>query len=73
MLSKEEKEELKYFANSSKLREDMQRLAETKYNPFLINGNVDADKILEFLTEYNCFINHAPKIFRKIIDKDMRL
>lgn len=73
MLNEEEKRELKEMANSSKLKEDMRRLSKTRYNPFIVNGNVDLDKFLTFLTEYNYFINHKPKPFRKIIDKDMRL
>lgn len=73
MLNEEEKRELKELARSHKLQEDMRVLSKTRYNPFIVNGNVDMDRFLLFLTEYNHFINHAPKSFRRIIDKDMRL
>lgn len=73
MLNEEEKRELKELARSHKLQEDMRVLSKTGYNQFIVNGNVDIDRFLIFLTEYNHFINHTPKSFRKIIDKDMRL
>ncbi|MBM3246087.1 MAG: hypothetical protein FJZ13_02030 [Candidatus Omnitrophica bacterium] len=73
MLSKDEKKELKELASSSKLRNDMQAMLKMRHNPFMIDGKVDLDKFLEFLNEYNYFINHNPKIFSKIIDNDMRL
>jgi len=72
MLSDNEKKELKDAARSLRLREDMQKLSKTRHNPFLINGSVNLDSYVTFLTEYNHFINHSPKLFRKIIDKDMR-
>ena len=72
-LGEEEKRELRELANSSQLREDTTKLTETRYNPFIINGNVDIDRLLIFLTEYNQFINHNLKPFQEIIDKDMRL
>jgi len=73
MFSEEEKRELKEMAMSSRLREDMRRLVKMRHNPFLEGNIVDIDKLLAFLTEYNYFINHASKLFRRIIDKDMRL
>lgn len=44
-----------------------------KLNPTLIDGKVDMDKLVDFLTQYNEFINHNPRPFKKIIDKDMKL
>lgn len=73
MLSEEEKRELKELASSPELRTDTQRLLKARYNPFMVNGNIDLDKFLAFLTGYNYFINHNPRVFCKIIDKDMRL
>lgn len=73
MLSQREKEELKRAAKSHRLRSDMQKVAQERYNPFLVNGNIDLDRYVTFLTEYNYFINHTPKLFRRIADKDMRL
>ena len=73
MLSKEEKEELIKLAKSEKLRKEFKKLSECRYNPFIENGKINSDKFLKFLNEYNEFINHAQKPFKKIIDKDMRL
>lgn len=73
MLSNEEKQELLNLAKSSKLKEDFRELTINRFNPFLVNGNIDVDRIIEFLTECNAFTNHNPKPFRKIIDRDMRL
>lgn len=73
MLNEKEKKELKELAKSPELKEDMHRLSETRYNPFVIKGKVDIDKFLIFLSEYNHFINHTPRTFRRIIDEDIRL
>ncbi len=37
------------------------------------DGKVDADAHIEFLNQFNEFINHEPKPFRKIIDRVMKL
>jgi hypothetical protein len=73
LLNDKEKNELKELARSLQLKGDTERLAAGRYNPFVINGEIDIDKFLSFLTQYNQFINHRPKLFQKIIDKDMRL
>ena len=71
--SKKEKEEFLRISKSKKLREDFENLEEKKHNPFIKDGKFDIERYIEFLNEYNEFINHAPKPFKKIIDKDMRL
>ncbi|MCB1189950.1 MAG: hypothetical protein H7A23_18080 [Leptospiraceae bacterium] len=43
------------------------------HNPFIQDGKVCVDKYIEFLEEYNAFINHQPKKFKKINDKEMIL
>ncbi len=73
MLTDEEKRELLDIARSTKVREDFRRLSEHRHNPFIVDGDVDMDRLLTFLTEYNIFINHTPKAFRRIVDRDMRL
>lgn len=73
MLSNEQKKELLEMARSSKLKNDMERVSKNRHNPFVVNGRVNMDQYLTFLDEYNLFINHRPKPFRKMIDKDMRL
>lgn len=60
-------------SKSETLRLDMQRVAAQRHNPFVKNGQPDIDAILQFLMEYNEFINHEPKPFRKIIDTVMLL
>ena len=47
--------------------------AEQKHNPFFKNGKAHADAYIEFVTQYNDFINHLPKPFRRMIDNDMKL
>ncbi len=72
-LSKNEKEELLDLAKSDSLRNDMKYLSANRFNPILVNGIVNMDRVIEFLTQYNEFNSHQMRPFRKIIDKDMRL
>ena len=73
VLSEQEKRELRDLARSPQMKEDLRKIAENRYDPFLVDGEVDMDRIVAFLTEYNSFIDHAPKPFRKIMDGNMRL
>ncbi len=72
-LSKQEKEELQRGAASALFRKDMQHLSANRFNPLIAGQNIDMDRLLVFLTEYNEFINHSPKPFKPIIDKIMKL
>ncbi len=72
-LTKEEKKEIKTLAKLKKLKEDLRKILNQRYNPFVINGEVDIDKFLDFLNEYNQFINHTPKPFKKILTKKNKL
>ena len=72
-LSKKEKEEFRQVAASALLRKDMQHLSANRFNPFIDGQNIDMDRLLIFLTEYNEFINHSPKPFKPIIDRIMKL
>ncbi len=72
-LSEAEKTELRAAAYSAKLRDDFIQLGKNRINPFLVNGQVDMDKLLTFLDEYNAFFGRRRKPFSKMIDKDMRL
>jgi hypothetical protein len=72
-LSEREKQELLRLASSSSLKEDMEYLAAHRHNPVLVDGAVDMDRLIEFLTQYNECINHEPKSFVPMIDRDMRL
>lgn len=72
-MSEREKQELKELANSAQLRLDSRRLRENRNNPFMEGNKINLDNFLVFLDEFNSFMNHCPKPFRKIIDRDMRL
>lgn len=72
-ISEDEKKELLRLAGSLSMREDMERVAYQRHNPFIKNGIVDLDAYIEFVTEFNEFINHEPKPFEPMIDRDMRL
>jgi len=72
-LSKNEKEELIALARSASLKKDMQYLSAHRHNPLIVNGKVDPDRYITFVTEYNEFINHQPKPFKPIIEKIMKI
>ena len=59
--------------HSSQLRDDFRFLSEHRHNPFLRNGQVDVDAYIQFVTEYNAFISHRPRPFRKMTGNDFRL
>jgi hypothetical protein len=73
MLSGEEKRELLTAAGSPKLREDIRKISGNRINPFILNGEINMDLLLEFLTQYNAFIGHKPRKFRKIIEREMKI
>lgn len=71
--SKEAADELREMAGSIALKNDMEAIARGRHNPFIKAGRVDVDAYISFVSEFNEFINHEPKPFKQIIDKDMRL
>jgi hypothetical protein len=73
LISEHEKKEMLRLAGSSSLRKDAEYLTAHRHNPVVIDGKVDMDRLIEFLTEYNEFINHKPKPFKPMIDRDMKL
>jgi hypothetical protein len=72
-ISKIEKEELLRIAYSSSVKEDMNHLSNSRYNPVMVNGNVCLDSLISFLTQFNQFINHKRKSFRPTVEKVMKL
>ncbi len=72
-LSDKAEKELVDFSRSDSLRRDMEIVTSNRYNPFVRNGIVHADSYVEFVTEYNEFINHRPKPFVPMAERDMRL
>lgn len=71
--SPEAEKELIDLARSEDIKKDMETLRLRWETPFIKNGSVDVDGYIEFVTQFNEFINHEPKPFRPIIDRDMRL
>lgn len=72
-ISKKAAKELLRLSNSESLKKDMEILRHGRHNPFIKDGNVNLDAYVKFVTEFNEFINHEPKPFKKIIDKVMKL
>ena len=66
-------DEMRELSRSVALRSDMEAVARSRHNPFIKNGVVDCDAYIEFVTAYNEFINHEPKRFTPMVDRDMRL
>ena len=73
VISEVEKRELLRLAKSFSLRKDMRYLSSNRHNPFVKDGKVDVDACVEFVTQYNEFINHEPKPFKPMVDKVMKL
>ena len=72
-ISKKAKKELVESSRSISLRKAMKKIASNRHNPFFKNGKVDTDAYIEFVTQFNEFINHAAKPFRPMIDKIFKL
>jgi hypothetical protein len=73
MISRAAEKEIREAARSESFRNDMKAVADSRHNPFIKNGNADAEAYIVFVTEYNAFINHVPKRFEPMLDTDMRL
>lgn len=65
-LSKEAARELKELASLTQVRKDSVHLFKNRHNPFIVNGEIDLDRWVAFLSDYGDFVNHTPKPFRKI-------
>jgi len=73
MIDEREKAELLRLADSLSLKEDMRYVSAHRHNPLIVDGQVSIDRLLDFLNGFNEFINHEPKPFKPMIDRDMRL
>lgn len=73
LLSEEERQDMLRLAGCPDLKRDMELIVSGRHNPLLVNGAVDMDRLLDFLTQYNEFINHQAKPFKQMLDSDMRL
>ncbi len=72
-LSNAEKEELLRLAGDQSLKEDMAYVAAHRHNPVAAEGKVDLDRLVEFHTQFNEFMNHREKPFRPMRDREMKL
>ena len=66
-------QELLELSQSYTLKKDMEIISSKRHNPFFKNGMCDVDAYLEFVSQYNEFINHEQKPFKEMLDRDMRL
>ena len=73
LLTDEEKAELRLLAASESMRADSELLRAACNDRFIVDGKVDCDRVIEFLSEYNAFLNHPVKPVRPFIEKIMRL
>lgn len=72
-ISEKSRKELIKASKSSSIKKDMRQISVNSSNPFLKNGKPDAEAYIEFVNQFNDFINHAPKPFKPIIEKDFKL
>lgn len=72
-ISQEDRDELLALAGSRRMREDTARVSASRLNPFLIGSEVSAELVMEFLTQYNEFLNHQVKPLRPFIERNMKL
>ena len=72
-LSEKAEKELVALAKSDDLRKDMAMMKTRWQNPFIKDGEVEIDAYIDFVQQFNEFINHEPKPFKPMIEKDMRL
>ena len=72
-LTEEEKQGMLEESRSESLREDMAHLRELNAGSFIVNGEVDTDRVIEFLQFYNEFLNHPVKVEWEFIERNMKL
>lgn len=73
LISEQDKAELVALSRSESMRQDMMIVAARRHNPFLVNGEICLERVVEFLTQYNELLNHPIKPFRAPIEKNMKL
>lgn len=72
-INETDRAELLALSNSESMRKDAAHVATNRHNPLLIGGEVSVDRVMEFLTQYNEFLNHPIKPLRPFIELDMKL
>ncbi len=68
-----EKAELLAVASSATMKADSLRLRDERINPFIKDGIVDCDRVIEFLTEFNEFLGHPANKRWSFVEKQMKL
>ncbi len=73
-LTESEKKELLCLSRSASLRKDLRLLTDTRHNPVTAEGGeVDMDRLLAFLTQFNRILGHKIKTFRPMKDGCMKM
>ena len=70
-LTDEEKIELRAAATASDLRADMARLRQSHRDDFVVDGEVDSERVTEALTLYSEFVGERPR--RVFVERVMKL
>jgi hypothetical protein len=63
---------MRTLGDSGALREDLAAVRAARARPPLDPARA-AERFVELVTQYNAFVNHAPRPFRPVADADMRL
>lgn len=72
-LSKAAAVEIRELTRSTAFKKDMDAVTSLRHNPFVRAGVVDVDAYIDFVSEFNAFINHEQRRFEPMKDPDMRL
>ena len=72
-LSAEARAELLAFAASGALRSDTARLRAAHADAFIVDGVVDCDRVMDFLTDYSEFVGATPRARRPFVERCMKL
>ncbi len=72
-LTELEAREIRASGSSQACRDDHARMSAHIHDPFIVNGEVDCDRVIEFLTEYNEFLKHPIKPAGHFVERDMKL
>lgn len=73
IISEKAKKELLDASHSKSLKRDMHNISQHRQNSFLKEGRTDPDAYIEFLNQFNSFINHFKKPFKPIIEAEIKL
>jgi hypothetical protein len=73
LLTEPEKTELRAIKCSETYRNDNMMISATRHNPYIVNGKVDCDRVIEFLSDYNEFLKHPMKPAKHFIERNMKL